>query len=767
MGAGTEAFNLKTVLSLQTEEFNKGVEAANKQSQKMTKNFKKSNKDISDSFLSMGKSLAAPLIGLASIGTIVSFGNASVEAAEKSEVANKRLLKALNGNVSAFNDLTRYADQLRLKTGVSGSSIKQIEMLAVGAGYGTDKIKKLVSASIELSSITGKDLQASYMMLNKTLSGSAGKLAMIDPAFKSLTKEQLKNGAGIDLIIAKYGGMAEISATSSQKLSSDWSKFQASQGKNLLEVRNGFLDVADSIVRSITPTRDVAREMETERQKVNALTIALKDNSLPLESRRLLLIQLNQIDPEVAKNQSAEKLNYDKLTASLSEYNKQTVNRILLERESAKLTESQNRGADLVTELNAKETQLGGIVDKYLLGDSRLKQDIKDKLTAQYNKDNDLASYAMGLGNAIQSEIKKQNPDYKGGYGISTNLLNQIAILKRAVKANSNLNDVWQNANKAFSKKHGLNVDPIKSTDNPGGDGSGAKAESAKQKLSEVTKDLILGFNKEIAADEFTKKNAEVDLWIEAEKRKVEATKATKAEQKESLDLIDQIAARKRNEIKITALAKGATSIGSTVTDQFGTKTIDNSANTAKNAAQGLSPMAKATKEALEFGKTMTVVKGITNDALGSIGDSMGTFSAMFGEQTAAFKAFATTQAVISTYLAAAQVMANPLMLDPFSKGLAMAATISMGLANVAKINGVKFAEGGIVPGSSYSGDKVHAFVNSGEMILNGKQQANLFSTLNGSGNNNSFPSEIRLIAKGSDLVGVITNHSRTQSKIR
>ena len=42
------------------------------------------------------------------------------------------------------------------------------------------------------------------------------------------------------------------------------------------------------------------------------------------------------------------------------------------------------------------------------------------------------------------------------------------------------------------------------------------------------------------------------------------------------------------------------------------------------------------------------------------------------------------------------------------------------------------FATGGIVQGTSYSGDKVKANVNSGEMILNAQQQANLWKLANG-----------------------------------
>lgn len=61
---------------------------------------------------------------------------------------------------------------------------------------------------------------------------------------------------------------------------------------------------------------------------------------------------------------------------------------------------------------------------------------------------------------------------------------------------------------------------------------------------------------------------------------------------------------------------------------------------------------------------------------------------------------------------------------------------VAMGIAGIAAIvaamaSAPKFANGGIVPGGSFSGDKVPALLNSGEMILNGSQQANLFKQLN------------------------------------
>jgi len=54
-------------------------------------------------------------------------------------------------------------------------------------------------------------------------------------------------------------------------------------------------------------------------------------------------------------------------------------------------------------------------------------------------------------------------------------------------------------------------------------------------------------------------------------------------------------------------------------------------------------------------------------------------------------KAINVAQALISTYLAVAQVQANPLLLDPVTKGISMAATLASGLANVAILSRQKF----------------------------------------------------------------------------
>lgn len=68
---------------------------------------------------------------------------------------------------------------------------------------------------------------------------------------------------------------------------------------------------------------------------------------------------------------------------------------------------------------------------------------------------------------------------------------------------------------------------------------------------------------------------------------------------------------------------------------------------------------------------------------------------------------------------------------------------------------------GGIIDGNSIHGDKVLARVNSGEMVLNKRQQSNLFRQLNNATNNASaLGGNVTFTIHGSELIGVIENYN-------
>ena len=97
---------------------------------------------------------------------------------------------------------------------------------------------------------------------------------------------------------------------------------------------------------------------------------------------------------------------------------------------------------------------------------------------------------------------------------------------------------------------------------------------------------------------------------------------------------------------------------------------------------------------------------------------------------------------------------------------IAMAATVAGLAAAIASIP--KFADGGIFTGNSTIGDMNIARVNSGEMILNNRQQRNLFNLLNGNGGiTNDNVKEIKLKIEGRDLVSVINSENFRTSKFK
>lgn len=91
----------------------------------------------------------------------------------------------------------------------------------------------------------------------------------------------------------------------------------------------------------------------------------------------------------------------------------------------------------------------------------------------------------------------------------------------------------------------------------------------------------------------------------------------------------------------------------------------------------------------------------------------------------------------------------------------AIAAVAALGATVAAAISSAKnqrFANGGIVGGNSYTGDRMTASVNSGEMILNRAQQARLFKLANGA---TPGGSQVEFHISGTELVGVLNNQNR------
>ena len=104
----------------------------------------------------------------------------------------------------------------------------------------------------------------------------------------------------------------------------------------------------------------------------------------------------------------------------------------------------------------------------------------------------------------------------------------------------------------------------------------------------------------------------------------------------------------------------------------------------------------------------------------------------------------------------------------PFPYNLiAIAAGVAAVIAALASIK--KFAGGGIIKGQTSLGDMNIARVNNGEMILNGRQQSNLFKMINDGktqSSNNQIAGNVVFEISGSSLKGVLRNIDNKMNKV-
>lgn len=116
---------------------------------------------------------------------------------------------------------------------------------------------------------------------------------------------------------------------------------------------------------------------------------------------------------------------------------------------------------------------------------------------------------------------------------------------------------------------------------------------------------------------------------------------------------------------------------------------------------------------------------------------------------------------------AGAEAMGANAAIGPFGWISGIAAMVSI-IAAFASLP--KFAVGGIVPGGSYTGDRVLTRLNSGEMVLNWQQQSRLFAAINNGsiarGLSSLTDGRVQFTVRGSDLVGVLHNNSSRRAAI-
>lgn len=155
-------------------------------------------------------------------------------------------------------------------------------------------------------------------------------------------------------------------------------------------------------------------------------------------------------------------------------------------------------------------------------------------------------------------------------------------------------------------------------------------------------------------------------------------------------------------------------------------------------------------------------------DAMSSLGMAFSSMSQMAEDDAGLAVAGIIAESIANVALGASQATVaaaqtgNPWVWAAF--GVAAMAQMAAMIAQIHSATAM--ATGGIVPGSSYSGDQINARLNSGEMVLNRRQQTHLFDALDSGrigGGSETIDVEWRL--RGKDLYGSVRNYSKVAGK--
>lgn len=163
-----------------------------------------------------------------------------------------------------------------------------------------------------------------------------------------------------------------------------------------------------------------------------------------------------------------------------------------------------------------------------------------------------------------------------------------------------------------------------------------------------------------------------------------------------------------------------------------------------------------------------------TADTINSVGNAISATSDLFsalgdaaGEEDLQVAGI-VAKAVATVALSFAQALTSTKSwIDWLIFGATGLTTMLTMISSIKQATAGSYAEGGIVGGSSYSGDRLLANVNSGEMILNNRQQRNLFNLLD----TGTMPQrggtnvQVTGVVRGTDLLLVQKNTNKVRSK--
>lgn len=413
---------------------------------------------------------------------------------------------------------------------------------------------------------------------------------------------------------------------------------------------------------------------------------------------------------------------------------------------------------------------------KGTLTDNAFVQNIANAWTTIYNKAVE-----------IVGKVKKLWNEFLQWLGLESKSTSVPAPIKTTAVTNTNTTSTTTlptntsttvNTPSVSGRKGGRGTTTSRTTQTPPEAGSLAALEAAYNKLNTELKNTVVSdarlaeINAEKAALEEQIKQLKIRNGLLVEKK--EEPKEVKPQAKEgSLAYVQKQISDKTALLKMEVVGSDEWKVLSReiadLTDQQHTIQIQVDGETVKSQFELAAESAEAYKEKM----------AATQDVIGNVGGAFSSLGGAIGGTAGKMMEMAgqTAQAVAQII---PQVMAliGVKQAEALASGTASAASLPFP-ANIAAIASIiatitalfasfagAFADGGVISGGSFHGDKMLARVNAGEMILNQKQQGNLFRALDSGGATGGMRN-VEFTISGSTLKGCLKNYDSKMSKLK
>ncbi len=664
-----------------------------------------------EAFISAFNFVKDAAVGL--FNTFVVDGVAGAREAEASLIKLKATLANTGDQANGtLEDFQAFAAQMQANTKADGDAVLGQLALAKQYGLTNAQAKQVVQTATDMAA-RGYDADTSVKQLAESFSGQAGRLAKLNPALRELTEEQLKAGAAADLLAAQFeGSAAKAVETFDGKLA------QAQNAFGDLQEEIGFLitqnpALTDALGLAVSYFQELTQYIGQNKEEIkafvgDAVTLLVEAFIMAVEAGKAFFEFISENKTEI----EAVAVGIGAMTVALGLY--------ALAVNAAAIATGIGTVAQIALNVAMTANPVGLIIVAIgaLAAGVYYAAENWDLITAAIA--GFTASALTLLIPVIQYILASLKPIISlFDEELAESLDGATALIQEKV-AELEAFQAEKEAEAAVRKQ--ASRDGEKAADDQAHQNklNGLAATNAAEMAMQQTQTKTKQEEKKAALlEEAAEQKA-------ANKAAIEEKKAKDAEIKEADKKFEQELAKERREARANHEKFQA---------EYEKQRRDKEDQEKELAIRREISLTDAIKS--ELGERQRFEEETSRNKVANFRSTLGEISTLqrssSKELFAIGKAAAIADATIHTYQAATVALSSAP--PPYNYVLAALVTAA-GLENVRQIasSSGNFANGGVVPGTSYTGDKLTANVNSREAIFNVQQQKKLFELANGGG---------------------------------